>query len=69
MISPARRLSRRKKPRLRREAMTSSGASIRYCGAQDTFYAGNPRVERVYQQTFIDAYTKVAFAKLYDPIC
>lgn len=38
-----------------------------YCGAQDTFYVGNLKgVGRVYQQTFIDTYAKVAFAKLYD---
>ena len=38
-----------------------------YCGAQDTFYVGNMKgVERIYQQTFIDTYAKVAFAKLYD---
>jgi hypothetical protein len=38
-----------------------------YCGAQDTFYVGNLKgVGRVYQQTFIDTYSKVAFAKLYD---
>src|SRR5882757_5489716 len=38
-----------------------------YCGAQDTFYVGNMKgVGRVYQQTFIDTYTKVVFAKLYD---
>jgi transposase InsO family protein len=38
-----------------------------YCGAQDTFYVGNLKgVGRVYQQTFIDTYTKVSFAKLYD---
>ena len=38
-----------------------------YCGAQDTFYVGNLKgVGRVYQQTFIDIYTKVACAKLYD---
>jgi transposase InsO family protein len=38
-----------------------------YCGAQDTFYVGTLKgVGRVYQQTFIDTYTKVAFAKLYD---
>ena len=38
-----------------------------YCGAQDTFYAGNLKgVGRIYQQTFIDTYAKVAFAKLYD---
>ena len=38
-----------------------------YCGAQDTFYVGNLKgVGRVYQQTFIDTYAKVACAKLYD---
>src|SRR5437588_5881861 len=38
-----------------------------YCGAQDTFYVGTLKgVGRVYQQTFIDTYSKVAFAKLYD---
>ena len=34
-----------------------------YCGAQDTFYVGNLKgVGRVYQQTFIDTYSKVACA-------
>ncbi|EIP84339.1 putative transposase [Burkholderia humptydooensis MSMB43] len=38
-----------------------------YCGAQDTFYVGCLKgVGRVYQQTFVDTYSKVAFAKLYD---
>ncbi len=38
-----------------------------YCGAQDTFYVGTLKgVGRIYQQTFLDTYTKVAFAKLYD---
>src|SRR6187549_467007 len=38
-----------------------------YCGAQDTFYVGTLKgVGRIYQQTFIDTYSKVAFAKLYD---
>lgn len=38
-----------------------------YCGAQDTFYVGNLKgVGRIYQQTFVDTYSKVAFAKLYD---
>ena len=37
-----------------------------YLGAQDTFYVGNLKgVGRIYQQTFIDTYSKVAFAKLY----
>ena len=38
-----------------------------YCGAQDNFDVGNLKgVGRVYQQTFIDTYAKVACAKLYD---
>ena len=38
-----------------------------YCGAQDTFYVGTLKgVGRIYQQTFVDTYSKVAFAKLYD---
>ncbi len=38
-----------------------------YSGAQDTFYVGTLKgVGRIYQQTFIDTYAKVGFAKLYD---
>ncbi|GLE84051.1 IS481 family transposase [Pseudomonas aeruginosa] len=38
-----------------------------YLGAQDTYYVGNIKgVGRIYQQTFIDTYSKVALAKLYD---
>lgn len=38
-----------------------------YLGAQDTFYVGTLKgVGRIYQQTFIDTYTRVAFTKLYD---
>ena len=34
-----------------------------YCGAQDTFYVGIMKgVGRIYQQTFIDTYSKVTFA-------
>ena len=37
-----------------------------YLGSQDTFYVGNlKRVGRIYQQTFVDTYSKAAFAKLY----
>jgi transposase InsO family protein len=37
-----------------------------YCLAQDTFYVGTVKgVGRVYQQTVIDTYSKVGFAKLY----
>jgi hypothetical protein len=33
-----------------------------YCGAQDTFYVGNLKgVGRIYQQSFIDTYTKVSY--------
>jgi len=38
-----------------------------YLGAQDTYYVGTLKsVGRIYQQTFVDTYSKVAFAKLYD---
>jgi transposase InsO family protein len=38
-----------------------------YCGAQDTFYVGPLKgVGRLYPQTFIDPYSKVACAKLYE---
>lgn len=37
-----------------------------YLGSQDTFYVGTLKgVGRVYQQTFVDTYSKVAAAKLY----
>lgn len=37
-----------------------------YLGSQDTFYVGNMKgVGRIYQQTFIDTYSKVGFGKLY----
>ncbi len=37
-----------------------------YLGSQDTFYVGNLKgVGRLYQQTFVDTYSKVAFCKLY----
>jgi len=36
-----------------------------YLGSQDTFYVGTFKgVGRVYQQTFVDTYSKVAFANL-----
>jgi transposase InsO family protein len=38
-----------------------------YLGSQDTFYVGTLKgVGRIYQQTFVDTYSKVASAKLYD---
>lgn len=38
-----------------------------YLGAQDTYYVGVIKgVGRIYQQTFIDTYSKVSFVKLYD---
>jgi transposase InsO family protein len=37
-----------------------------YLGAQDTYYVGTIKgVGRIYQQTFIDTYSRVALAKLY----
>lgn len=37
-----------------------------YLGSQDTFYVGNMKgVGRIYQQTFVDTFSKVAFTKLY----
>jgi transposase InsO family protein len=37
-----------------------------YLGSQDTYYVGTIKgVGRIYQQTFIDTYSRVAFAKLY----
>jgi transposase InsO family protein len=38
-----------------------------YLGSQDTYYVGTLKgVGRIYQQIFIDTYTKMAFVKLYD---
>ena len=37
-----------------------------YLGSQDTFYVGNLKgVGRIYQQTYVDTYSKVAHCKLY----
>lgn len=37
-----------------------------YLVSQDTYYVGHIKgVGRIYQQTFIDTYSRVAFAKLY----
>jgi len=37
-----------------------------YLGAQDTYYVGTIKgIGRIYQQTFIDTYAKIGFAKLY----
>jgi transposase InsO family protein len=37
-----------------------------YLGSQDTFYVGTIKgVGRIYQQTFVDTYSKMAMAKLY----
>jgi transposase InsO family protein len=39
---------------------------VGYLGAQDTYYVGIMKgVGRIYQQTFIDTYASVGFAKLY----
>lgn len=38
-----------------------------YLGAQDTYYVGYIKgVGKIYQQTFVDTYSKVAHAKIYD---
>ncbi len=38
-----------------------------YLGAQDSYFVGYIKgVGKIYQQTFIDTYAKVAFAKVYD---
>jgi hypothetical protein len=60
--------ARWKRPRPRKEAHGEfESEHPGYCGGQDTFYVGNLKgVGRVYQQTFIDTYAKVACAKLYD---
>ena len=37
-----------------------------YLGSQDTYYVGSIKgIGRIYQQTFVDTYSRVAFAKLY----
>lgn len=37
-----------------------------YLGSQDTYYVGTMKgVGRIYQQTFVDTYSRVAMAKLY----
>jgi hypothetical protein len=54
-----------RKPKRKRRLTASECPG--YCGAQDTFYVGNMKgVGRIYQQTFVDTYSKVTFAKLYD---
>lgn len=38
-----------------------------YLGSQDTYYVGTIKgIGRIYAQTFVDTYSKVAFVKLYD---
>src|SRR5207302_1280788 len=38
-----------------------------YLGAQDTYYVGTIKsIGRIYQQTFLDTYSKLAFVKIYD---
>ena len=38
-----------------------------YLGAQDTYYVATiKKIGRIYKQTFIDTYTKVVCAKVYD---
>lgn len=54
----------------KKEADEASGEIVTehpgYLGSQDTFYVGTIKgVGRIYQQTFVDTYSKVAMAKLY----
>ena len=54
----------------KREEQQESGeietAHPGYLGSRDTFYVANMKgVGRIYHQTFVDTYAKVAFAKLY----
>ena len=53
-----------------REEKRRTGRSNRAPGyfrlARHVNYVGTSEVGRIYQQTFIDTYTKVAFVKLYD---
>ena len=50
-----------RRPSSTRKPTASSTASPGYCLAQDTFYVGTLKgVGRVYQQTAIDTYSKVA---------
>ena len=38
-----------------------------YLGSQDTYFAGTVKgIGKIYQQTYIDTYVKVAICKLYD---
>ena len=62
------RCERWKRPSRRKKPTAKSTRRIPgYLGAQDTYYVGTIKgVGRIYQQTFIDTYSKVAFAKLYD---
>src|SRR6266536_3262178 len=58
---------RKRKIHLHRNLLHKTSDIPGYCGAQDTFYVGNLKgVGRIYQQTFIDTYAKVALGKLYD---
>jgi len=37
-----------------------------YLGSKDTYYVGNIKgIGRIYQQTFVDTYSRVAICKLY----
>lgn len=48
------------------EIETAHPGYLGYLGSQDTFYVGNLKgVGRIYQQTFVDTYSKVAHCKLY----
>jgi hypothetical protein len=55
------------KARSEKEAHGAFESSFGDCGAQDTFSVGTMKgVGQIDQQTFIDTYSKIAFAKLFD---
>jgi hypothetical protein len=54
---------RRKKPMAKSKLETEH---LGYLGAQDTYYVGNIKgMGHIYQQTFIDTYSKLAIVKLH----
>ena len=57
----------RRRKRTKKLTANSRASARATAGPQDTFYVGTLKgVGRIYQQTFIDTYSKVGFAKLYD---
>ena len=67
LILTERQLAALERKRLEQEQIGEiESAHPGYLGSQDTFYVGTIKgVGRIYQQTFVDTYSKVASAKLY----